>query len=208
MVKAKGISFTGEKVSDVELSEAVFAVEIRKDILHRVVQWQRAKTHRGTHKTKIISEVSGTTKKPYAQKHTGRARQGSLRSPQMRGGARIFGPVVRSYAYSLPKKVRALGLRVALSAKQSEGKLFIAPELSVKSAKTKDFSAQLEKLGLKNVLFIDGPEVNPNLKKAISNLKYIDALPQQGANVYDILRHDTLVLSEAAVKHLSERLGK
>ncbi|NDF12125.1 MAG: 50S ribosomal protein L4 [Proteobacteria bacterium] len=208
MVKAKGINLAGGNAAEVQLDEAVFAVEVRKDILHRVIEWQRAKTHRGTHQTKTISMVSGTTKKPYAQKHTGRARQGSLRSPQMRGGARIFGPVVRSYAYSLPKKVRALGLRVALSAKQAEGKLFIAPDLSVKSAKTKEFANQLEKLGLSNVLFIDGPEVNPNLKKAISNLKYVDALPQQGANVYDIIRHDTLVLSQAALKHLSERLSK
>ena len=188
------------------LDETVFGLPLRSDILHRVVEWQRAKRQAGTHKTKIISEVSGTTKKPFKQKGTGNARQGSLRSAQMRGGGTIFGPVVRSHAYDLPKKVRKLGLKTALSAKAAEGKLTILQDLKITAHKTSQLVTRLADMGLSSVLVIDGPTVDSNFFKAASNIHGVDVLPQQGANVYDILRHDNLVLTQEAVKHLEERL--
>ena len=142
-----------------DVFQDIFGRPIRKDILARAVNWQLAKRRSGNHKTKEIGDVSGTTKKPYAQKGTGRARQGSLRSPQFRGGATIFGPVVRSHAHDLPKKVRTLALKTALSSKQKEGKLIVWNEASA-AGKTKDLSAKLKKLGLASVLFIDGAVVN------------------------------------------------
>ena len=196
----------GKKGGSVDLDDAIFGIkEVRKDILHRMVKYQLAKRRAGTHKTKEIGDVSGTTKKPYAQKGTGRARQGSLRSPQFRGGATIFGPVVRSHAHDLPKKVRALALKTALSSKQKEGKLLVWSEASA-AGKTKDLSAKLKKLGLASVLFIDGAVVNEKFALAARNIPNVDVLPQQGANVYDILRRDTLVLTKEAVQHLVERL--
>lgn len=195
-----------QDVGEIELSDDVFGVEIRKDILARVVNWQLAKRRAGTHKTKGISEISGTTKKPYRQKGTGNARQGSLRSPQFRGGATIFGPVVRSHAYDLQKKVRRLGLKTALSAKQNEGKLIILDEAALGEGKTKVLSAHLEKLGLRSALFIGGNEVDVNFARAARNIPLIDVLPQQGANVYDILRRDVLVLTRDAVAQLEARL--
>lgn len=188
-----------------EVFQDIFGRPIRKDILARAVNWQLAKRRSGNHKTKEIGDVSGTTKKPYAQKGTGRARQGSLRSPQFRGGATIFGPVVRSHAHDLPKKVRTLALKTALSSKQKEGKLIVWSEASA-AGKTKDLSAKLKKLGLASVLFIDGAVVNEKFALAARNIPNVDVLPQQGANVYDILRRDTLVLTKEAVQHLVERL--
>jgi large subunit ribosomal protein L4 len=188
-----------------EVFQDIFGRPIRKDILARAVNWQLAKRRSGNHKTKEIGDVSGTTKKPYAQKGTGRARQGSLRSPQFRGGATIFGPVVRSHAHDLPKKVRTLALKTALSSKQKEGKLIGWNEASA-AGKTKDLSAKLKKLGLASVLFIDGAVVNEKFALAARNIPNVDVLPQQGANVYDILRRDTLVLTKEAVQHLVERL--
>lgn len=199
-------SLDGKKVSDIELDEAVFGLPARTDILHRVVNWQLAKRRAGTHKTKGISEISGTTKKPFKQKGTGNARQGSLRSPQMRGGAVIFGPVVRSHAHDLNKKVRKLGLKTALSAKFAEGSLRIVDSLDVKKAKTKAVAATLGKQGLASVLLIDGEQVNEGFARATANIHGVDVLPQQGANVYDILRHKTLVLTTAAVEQLQARL--
>lgn len=194
-----------EEVGTIDLSDEVFGLEPRKDILARVVDWQLAKRRAGTHKTKGISEISGTTKKPFAQKGRGGARQGSFRSPQFRGGATIFGPVVRSHAYDLPKKVRKLGLKTALSTKQAEGKLVVVDTLT-DVAKTKDVAVAFSKLGWSSVLIIDGPEPTVNFARAARNLKNVDVLPQQGANVYDILRRDTLVLTRAAVEHLEARL--
>lgn len=193
---------------DIELSDAVFGEKMRKDILARMVQYQLAKRRAGTHKTKTISEISGTTKKPWKQKGTGRARQGSLRSPQFRGGATIFGPVVRSHALGLPKKVRNLALRVALSAKQAEGKLFVVDSLKVKEAKTKALVAAFEKLGFSEPLVIGGAELDEAFAKAVRNIKGVDVLPQQGANVYDILNHEELVLTKDAVAFLEARLTK
>jgi large subunit ribosomal protein L4 len=195
-----------EEVGDIELADEVFGLPIRRDILARVVNWQLAKRRAGNHKTKGISEISGTTKKPYRQKGTGRARQGSLRSPQFRGGARISGPVVRSHAFGLQKKVRRLGLKTALSAKHSEGKLVVIDAAQFAPAKTKLLRQRLEALGWDSVLIIDGPTLDEGFARAARNLPRIDLLPQQGANVYDILRRDMLVLTRAAVEHLEARL--
>ena len=195
-----------EEVGEIELADEIFGLPIRRDILARVVNWQLAKRRAGTHKTKGISEIRGTTKKPYKQKGTGRARQGSLRSPQFRGGARIFGPVVRSHAFDLQKKVRRLGLKIALSAKQDEGKLVVIDTAHVGEAKTRVLRARLAALGWNSALIIDGSVVEENFARATRNLPRVDVLPQQGANVYDILRRDTLVLTREAVRHLEARL--
>jgi len=197
---------SSDVVGKVTLAADIFGLPLRTDILHRVVEWQRARRQAGTHKTKIISEVSGTTKKPFKQKGTGNARQGSLRSAQMRGGGTIFGPVVRSHAYDLPKKVRKLGLKIALSSKAAEGKLIIVENLDIAAPKTSELIAHLNKMGVTSALVIDGLTVNDNFYKASANIIGIDVLPQQGANVYDILKHDNLVLTKDAVKHLEERL--
>jgi large subunit ribosomal protein L4 len=195
-----------EEVGEIELADEIFGLPIRRDILARVVDWQLAKRRAGTHKTKGISEIQGTTKKPYRQKGTGRARQGSLRSPQFRGGARIFGPVVRSHAFSLQKKVRRLGLKTALSAKYGEGKLVVIDAARVSEPKTKALRTRLEALGWDSVLIIDGSAVDEAFQRAARNLPRVDVLPQHGANVYDILRRDTLVLTREAVQYLEARL--
>ncbi len=199
------VNLGGETVGTVELNPEVFGLEPRGDILDRVSQWQLAKRRSGNHKAKGVSEISGTTKKPHAQKGTGRARQGSLRSPQFRGGAVIFGPVVRDHGYQLPKRIRTLGLKTALSVKHGEGKLFVLDSLT-HAGKTKELAVTLDKLGWSSALFIDGPEVDAGVKRAAANLPYVDVLPQQGANVYDIIRCRALVLTKAAVTHLEQRL--
>src|ERR1700720_4102186 len=204
-MKLPARNLDNQEVGDIELSEAVFGLPVRRDILARVVNWQLSKRRAGTHKTKGISDISGTTKKPYRQKAPGRARQGSLRSPQFRGGAVIFGPVVRSHAFDLQKKVRQLGLKTALSAKQAEGKLVVIDTATVKEPKTKALRAQFAALGWGSVLIIDGA-VNESFARAARNLPKVDVLPEQGANVYDILRRDTLVLTRAAVQQLEARL--
>lgn len=190
----------------IELDESVFGVPVRGDILARMVHWQLAKRRAGTHKAKQIGEISGTTKKPWRQKGSGRARQGSMRSPQWRGGAVIFGPVVRDHGYDLPKKVRALALKTALSSKQAEGKLIVIDDARLPEAKTKALVQRLGKLGWSSVLFIGGTEIDQGFARAARNLPQVDVLPQQGANVYDILRRDTLVLTRGAVEALEARL--
>jgi len=205
-MKAKVTTLDSKAAGDIELDDAVFGLRARKDILTRVVNWQLAKRRAGTHKTKGISDIRGTTAKPFNQKGTGRARQGSSYAAQMRGGATIFGPVVRDHGYSLNKKVRKLGLKTALSSKQADGKLIIVDEAKLKDAKTKDLLAKLAKQNWGSVLVIDGPEVDANFAKAAANIPLVDVLPQQGANVYDILRRDTLVLTKAAVESLEARL--
>jgi large subunit ribosomal protein L4 len=195
-----------KEVGDIELADEVFGLPVRRDILARVVSWQLAKRRAGTHKTKGVSEISGTTKKPYKQKGTGRARQGSLRSPQFRGGAVIFGPVVRNHGFGLQKKVRKLGLKTALSAKQAEGKLVVIDEAKVGEAKTKALRARFDALGWGSVLIIDGAAVDQDFARAARNLPKVDVLPQQGANVYDILRCDLLVLTRDAAQQLEARL--
>ncbi|MDG2286729.1 MAG: 50S ribosomal protein L4 [Alphaproteobacteria bacterium] len=190
---------------EIELDDSIFGIEPRRDILARVVNWQLAKRRAGTHKVKLIGDIRGTTARPYRQKGTGRARQGSVRSAQFRGGATVHGPVVRSHAHDLPKKVRRLGLKCALSAKQAEGKLIVL-DSAEGSGKTKDLVKQLETLGWTSVLLIDGPEANASFLRACNNIPKIDVLPTQGANVYDILRRDILVLTRDAVEHLEARL--
>lgn len=203
-MKMNVVTLENKAAGECELADAIFGLTPRKDILQRVVEWQRAKARAGTHKTKTRAEVSGTGKKPFKQKGTGGARQGTLRGPHQEGGGRAHGPVVRSHAYSLPKKVRSLGLKHALSAKQAEGKLIVVDSLT--GSKTKAVSAQFEKLGLVKPLFITGAQVDAGFAKAIQNLIGHDALPVQGANVYDILRHKELVLSKDAVAALEARL--
>lgn len=204
-MKLDVITLDNKAVGTVELPENIFGLEVRSDILQRVVRWQLAKRQAGTHKTKTISEISGTTKKPFKQKGTGRARQGSTRSAQFRGGSTIFGPVVRSHAHDLTKKFRALGLKTALSAKAQNGKLVVV-DLESATGKTKDLAVQLKGLGWTSALVIDGAEVNTLFARAASNIPGVDVLPTQGANVYDILRRDTLVLTKAAIEKLEERL--
>jgi large subunit ribosomal protein L4 len=195
-----------KKAGSIDLDEAIFGLDSRPDLLARVVNWQRAKKQAGTHKTKTISEISGSTAKPWRQKGTGRARQGSKRSTQWRGGQTVFGPVVRDHSFSLNKKVRKLALKTALSTKQAEGKLVIIEDAKAGDSKTKSLAAQLAALGWNSALIIDGAEVDGNFARAAANIPLIDVLPQQGANVYDILRRDTLVLTKDAVKALEERL--
>jgi len=199
-------SLDNKAAGDIEVADEIFGLPVRKDILARVVQWQLAKRRAGTHKTKGISDISGTTKKPWKQKGTGRARQGSLRSPQFRGGAVIFGPVVRSHEYGIQKKVRRLALKTALSAKQAEGKLVVLDSAKVKDAKTSALAKIFAKLGLVSALIIDGATLDESFARAARNLPNIDVLPQQGANVYDIMRREILVLTRDAVQALEARL--
>lgn len=205
-MKCDVISLDNKKVGDVDLDDAVFGAAVRPDLLFRVVNWQLAKRRAGTHKTKGISDISGTTKKPYKQKGTGRARQGSLRSPQFRGGATIFGPVVRDHGHKLPKKVRKMALRSALSAKHAEGKLVVIDAASMKDPRTAVLAKQVKNLGWTSALVIDGAETDVNFVRAASNIIGLDVLPTQGANVYDIMHRDTLVLTKGAVEKLVERL--
>lgn len=197
----------GKDAGTIALSDAVFGLEPREDILARVVRWQLAKKQQGTHKSKGRSEVSRTGSKMYKQKGTGRARHHSARAPQFRGGGKAHGPVVRSHAFDLPKKVRALGLRLALSAKLRSESLIVVDDLVAAEAKTKLLLGNLAALGLTNALVIGGAEIDGNFKLAAQNIPNVDVLPVQGINVYDILRRGTLVLSKAAVEALEERFN-
>lgn len=205
-MKLEVTNLEAEKTGEIELDDSIFGLDPRRDILARVVNWQLAKRRAGTHKTKGISEISGTTKKPYRQKGTGRARQGSMRATQFRGGQTVHGPVVRSHAHDLTKKFRKLGLKNALSAKAKAGQLIVLDSAATDEAKTKALAAKFAKLGWQSVLVIDGPELNEGFARAARNIPKVDVLPQQGANVYDILRRDTLVLTRGAVEHLEARL--
>ncbi len=205
-MKTNVISLDNKAVGEIELADEVFGVAVRTDLLHRMVSYQLSKRRAGTHKTKGISEISGTTKKPFNQKGGGRARQGSLRSPQFRGGATIFGPVVRSHAFDLPKKVRTLALKTALSAKAAEGKLIVLDQAKLSAPKTKELATRLKALGWGSVLVIDGPALDDNFALASRNIPFVDVLPSVGANVFDILRRDTLVLTKDAVAALEARL--
>jgi large subunit ribosomal protein L4 len=204
-MKVKVKTLDNKDAGELELLDAVFGIEPRRDILTRTVNWQRAKARAGTHASKGISQISGTTKKPWAQKGTGRARQGSLRSPQFRKGAVIFGPVPRDHGHDLPKKVRLLALRMALSSKQQDGKLIILDQAKSTDHKTKLMATKLSAMGLTKALIIDG-NLDPNFAKATRNLPHVSLLPELGANVYDILRCETLVLTKNAVEQLQERL--
>lgn len=191
---------------EITLDKSVFGVEVRKDLLHRMVNYQLAKRRSGNHKTKQRHEVSGTGKKPWAQKGTGRARAGDLKRNIDRGGATMFGPVVRSHAIDMPKKLRKLALKTALSAKVAEGKIIVLDDAKAKDHKTKPMAAALSKFGFNSALIVGGSEIDVNFTRATANLPRIDVLPSQGANVYDILRRDVLVLTKDAVNDLTEKL--
>ncbi|WP_417457561.1 50S ribosomal protein L4 [Kordiimonas sp.] len=205
-MKTDVLTLDAKKAGDIELDDAIFGVTARADILHRVVNWQLAKRRAGTHAVKFRSDIARTGKKFGRQKGGGGARHGNRRSNIFVGGGRAFGPIPRDHGFDLPKKVRKLGLKTALSAKVADGKLIIVDVAELKEGKTKELKVKLEKLGLANALFVDGAEVNENFKRAVSNIPNVDILPSQGANVYDILRRDTLVLTKAAVAKLEERL--
>lgn len=195
----------GKDAGTISLSDAIFGLEPRQDLIARMVRYQLAKRQQGTHETKTRGEISRTGKKMYKQKGTGRARHASARAPQFRGGGRAHGPVTRSHAHDLPKKIRALALRHALSAKLKAEELIIVDDLVAAEAKTKSLLGALNGLGLTNALIIGGTELDNNFKLAAQNIPNIDVLPVQGINVYDILRRNKLVLSKAAVEALEER---
>ncbi|MBM3610149.1 MAG: 50S ribosomal protein L4 [Alphaproteobacteria bacterium] len=201
------VDLNNKKVEEITLNELVFGGEIRTDIMHRVVRWQLAKRQAGTHQTKGISGVSGSTKKPFRQKGTGRARQGTIRAPQMRGGGIVFGPQVRDHSHDLPKKVRKLGLRSALASKIAQKNFVVVDSFKGDEFKTKNFAALLEKNGWSSVLFIDGTDLNQPFVRAARNIVGVDVLAQQGANVHSILKRTMLVLSKDAVHHLEARLA-
>jgi large subunit ribosomal protein L4 len=191
---------------EIDVADEVFGIEPRADILARVVRWQLAKRHAGTHKTKERGEIARTKSKIYKQKGTGRARHGSANANIFRGGGVSHGPRVRSHAHNLPKKVRRLGMRSALSAKQAEGKLIIVDALTLADAKSKVLRENLVSFGARSYLLVGGTEVDTGIVRAARNLEGVDVLPQQGANVYDILRRDMLIMSRDAVEQLEARL--
>ncbi len=200
------ITLANKKTGTIEQDDAVFAFDVRRDILARAVNCQLAKRRAGTAHTKGRSDVKARKGKPFRQKGTGRARQGTTVAPQMRGGGVTFGPRTRSHAHKLPKKVRLLALKSALSVKQAEGKLVVLDEAKLKEAKSAVLAKHLTKLDWGRALVIDGAEVDANFARAASNIHGIDVLPSGGANVYDILRRDTLVLTKDGVEKLVERL--
>jgi large subunit ribosomal protein L4 len=206
-IRITALTLDNTPSGEVELPAEIFGIAPRADIMARVVHWQLAKRRAGTHKAKGMGEVQGTTKKPYKQKGTGNARQGSLRSPQFRKGGVVHGPVVRSHEYSLPKKVRRLGLISALSQKASEGKLVVIEVASSADGKTASLKKQVAGFGWTSALVIDGAAVDQNFLRAARNLHGIDVLPTAGANVYDILRHDVLAVTRDGLAKLQERLS-
>ncbi|MCA3708514.1 MAG: 50S ribosomal protein L4 [Phenylobacterium sp.] len=208
-MKLDVIKLNGGKGGSIELSDAIFGIEeIRGDILQRVVTWQLAKRRAGTHKIQVRNEVSRTGKKMYKQKGTGGARHGSRRAAQFVGGAKAHGPVVRSHAFDLPKKIRALALRHALSSKARAGDLVVVDSLALPDAKTAALRASLGKIGLVNALVIGGPEVDGNFRLAARNIPNVDVLPNAGLNVYDVLRRRTLVLTKDAVEAINARFAE
>jgi large subunit ribosomal protein L4 len=206
-MKLKVTSLDGETTGSVTLKDEIFGLEPRPDILQRCVVWQLAKRQRGTHAVKNRSDIMRTGKKLYKQKGTGSARHGSARVNLFRGGGRAFGPVVRSHAIGLPKKVRALALKHALSAKAKDGGIVVLEKASITDAKTKELKARFANLGLDNALIIDGAEVEAGFRLAARNIPNIDVLPVQGINVYDILRRTKLVLTKAALDALEARFS-
>ncbi len=205
-MKCAVTTLDNKKAGQMDLDDAVFGLTPRRDILARMVNWQLAKRRAGTHKVKGRSEVAGTTSKMYRQKGTGRARHGPPRVAQFRGGGRAFGPMVRDHSHKLPKKVRKLALKNALSAKAAEGKLVVLDAAKVETPKTGELARKLGALGWASALVIDGAALDAGFARAARNIAGVDVLPEQGANVYDILRRDTLVLTRDAVQALEARL--
>jgi large subunit ribosomal protein L4 len=205
-MKLEVIALDASKAGEIELDDAIFGLEPRADILHRVVRWQRARAQAGTHATKGRSEVSYSTRKIYKQKGTGKARHGDRGAPIFRKGGVYKGPVPRSHEHDLPKKIRALGLRHALSAKARAGELVVLEAAALAEAKTAQLARAAKSLGWTRVLIIDGAQLDENFARAARNLEGIDVLPSIGANVYDILRRDKLVITRAGVAALEARL--
>lgn len=205
-MKLDVINFDNKVVGNVELDDAIFGAEVRSDLIFRVINWQLAKRRQGTHAVKTRGTVKHTTKKPFKQKGTGSARQGMRSVSQMRGGGVVFGPVVRDHSHKLQKKVRVKGLISALSAKAAEGKLVVVEDLEMKSAKTKDLQSKVKALGWNKALVIDGATTSESFMRAANNIVGLDVLLAQGANVYDIMRKDELVLTKAGIEKLMERL--
>jgi len=206
-MKTDVINLEAGKAGSIDLNDAIFGLEPRADILHRVVRYQLAKRQAGTHKVKTRGESSYSTKKIYRQKGTGGARHGARSAPIFRGGGVYKGPVVRSHAHDLTKKFRALGLKHALSAKAGAGELIIIENAELANGKTKELAAAMSKLGWTKALVIDGAEVNESFARAARNIDGINVLPSMGANVYDILKSNTLVLTKSAVEALEARLS-
>ena len=205
-MKCPVTTLDNKKAGEIELSDSVFAQPVRKDILARVVNWQLAKRRAGTASTQNRSEVTTSKTKIYRQKGTGRARHGSRNANIFRGGGVAHGPRPRNFSHDVPKKVRRLGLKVALSAKAAEGKLIVLDQAAAESPRTKELQKKLESMGVANALVIGGEQLDQNFSLAARNIVGIDVLPQVGANVHDILRHDQLVLTKEAVQALEARL--
>ena len=201
------INFDGKSVGKVELIDSIFGLDPRADILHRVVTWQRAKQRAGTHAVKTVSDVQGSGKKAFKQKKTGNARQGERYNVHMRGGGVVHGPVVRDHSIDLPKKIRSLGLRMALSSKVKDGSLIVIDSEKLAAAKTGAFAKQLKKLEIASALFVGAEQLDENFKKSAANIANIDVLPTMGLNVLDILKHEKLVLTADAVKAIEARLA-
>ena len=201
------INFDGKAVGKIDLQDSIFGLDARADILHRVVTWQRAKSRAGTHAVKTVSDVAGSGKKAFKQKKTGNARQGERYNVHMRGGGVVHGPVVRDHATDLPKKIRALGLKMALSSKVKDGALVVVDSEKLAAAKTNTLAKQLKKLDIKSALFVGADNLDENFKKSAANINDVDVLPTIGLNVLDILNHDKLVLTADAVKSIEARLG-
>jgi large subunit ribosomal protein L4 len=205
-VKIDVTSFDGQAAGSIELSDEVFGLEPRADLIHRMIRWQLAKRRAGTHAVKNRADIARTTKKMYKQKGTGGARHGSMKAPQFRGGGRAFGPQVRSHAHDLPKKVRQLALKHALSAKAKDGGIIVWEKAEIAEPKTKLLAGGFAKSGLVNALIVDGAALQDNFALAARNIPRIDVLPIEGVNVYDIIRREKLVLTRAAVDALEARL--
>ena len=201
------INFDGKSVGKIELADQIFGIDARADILHRVVTWQRAKSRAGTHAVKTVSDVAGSGKKAFKQKKTGNARQGERYNVHMRGGGVVHGPVVRDHSIDLPKKIRSLGLKMALSSKVKDGNLVVIDSEKLASVKTAALAKQLKKLDIKSALFVGADALDENFRKSVANIANIDALPTVGLNVLDILKHDKLVLTADAVKAVEARLA-
>ena len=206
-MELKVTSLDGKQSGSVTVSDAIFGLEPRADIIHRCVVWQLAKRQAGTHAVKNRADIHRTGKKMYRQKGTGGARHGSRRAAQFVGGAKAHGPVVRSHAFDLPKKVRALALKHALSSKAKAGALIVVDAMAPKEGKTAALRASFSKIGVTNALVIAGAEVDQNLKLAARNIPNVDVLPNAGLNVYDVLRRQTLVLTKDAVEAIQARFA-
>ena len=208
-MKIAVIDFNNKKLEEVSLPSEIFGAAVREDILNRVVEWQRAKARAGTHHTKIMSEVSGTTKKMYRQKGTGNARHGSARAVQFRKGGVSFGPRFRSHEYSIPKKIKKLALKIALSSRFKEKKLIILKDLKINSHKTKDLFKKFSSMKISSGLIIGvNKDKDSNYIKASNNIKHIDSLPVEGINVLDILKHEYLCLTKESIEQINKRLSE